>query len=95
MDSVLTVIQEAIVAVKPELPRSAVTGTATMSDLGLDSVALVEVGVHLENSLGGEISFDAWLDQERALAANAFSIASLVAYINDYRSASPAAQANQ
>jgi acyl carrier protein len=82
MDPILSAIQQALIAVKPELSAAAVTDAATMSDLGLDSVGLVEVGVHLESSLGGDISFDAWLDQERLLNANAFSIGSLVAYIH-------------
>lgn len=84
MNSVLSTIQEAILAVKPELPRAAVTHIATMSDLGLDSVGLVEVGVHLEHAFGDAVSFDAWLDQERLREANAFSVGSLVAYIESY-----------
>ncbi|NJM90745.1 MAG: acyl carrier protein [Myxococcales bacterium] len=85
MDAVRTTILEALVAVKPDLANIKMTDTSTMSDLGLDSVRLVEVGVHLEHALGGDVSLDAWLDQERMRPSAAFSIGSLVTFINESR----------
>lgn len=82
MDFVRSTIQQAIVTVKPELSDQELTDTSTLSDLGLDSIRLVELGVHLEHALGGEISFDDWLDQERSRSTNAFTIGSLVAFIH-------------
>jgi acyl carrier protein len=76
-------IRRSIVEVEPRLKDVALVGETTLAALGLDSLKVIEVGVRLEDAFGGGVRFDDWLEDERTKpAGNAFSIASLVQFVD-------------
>jgi acyl carrier protein len=74
------IIQQ-IVTMEPRLRDVRLDDEVTLQDLQLDSLKLVELGVRLEESLGSLIYFDDWMDDERAKSQGAFSLGSLVAFV--------------
>ena len=70
-----------LVTMEPRLREQPLEDHVTMPDLALDSLKLVELGCRIEDSFGARIDFDSWVDHERAKAQGAFSLGSLVAFV--------------
>lgn len=82
-----TTIRETIIGCIRQLdPRHADTAIAdsmSLEDLNIDSLRLIELGVLVEDSFGGKVRFDPWLEAERARPGDgrAFLLQSLVDYV--------------
>jgi acyl carrier protein len=79
-------IQEKIVvavrAVEPSLAEVSMPETVSFTDLNLDSLRLIELGVLLEDAFGESVRFDDWLELERAKKSGAYSLGSLIDFIS-------------
>lgn len=80
---------EQLVTMEPSLRAEALDDRVTLQDLQIDSLKLVELGVRLEESLGGYIYFDDWMDDERGKGDDAFSLGSLVAFVEKATAGTP------
>ena len=78
---ILDSARAALVRVRPELASIDISETTTLAEMGIDSIRMIEVGVHLEDLIGSEIDFDAWIDQEREKEEGDFLLGSLVSYL--------------
>lgn len=76
-------IIDTIRAVEPTLGNVPISDTASLVDLNMDSLRLVELGVLLEENFGREVRFDEWLEQERARGADAYLLKSLITFISE------------
>lgn len=76
-------IIQTIRTVQPALAEVNITEETSLSDLQVDSLHLIEVGVLLEDNFGAGVRFDEWLEQERAKSTNAYSMASLVSFVSE------------
>lgn len=67
----------------PRHANTVITDTMSLEDLSIDSLRLIELGVLVEDSFGGKVRFDPWLEGERARAGEgrAFLLQSLVDYV--------------
>jgi acyl carrier protein len=65
----------------PHLKEGEITEEATLASMGLDSVAIVELSVRLEEVFGSEVVLDDWINQEAAREQQSYSVASLVTFI--------------
>jgi len=74
-------VAEVITSVEPQISLSSIKIESTIADLGITSLQLIEIGVLLEDEFGSNVGLDEWLEQERGKESNAFSIHSLVAFI--------------
>jgi acyl carrier protein len=66
----------------PRLPRAEVRAdSSVMTDLGFDSISIVELVCGLEQALGvGDLPLASWLADESEREDGAFSVSSLVAF---------------
>jgi acyl carrier protein len=83
--------------VEPSLADVPMTEATTLSDLNMDSLRLIELGVLLEEAFGKSMRFDDWIELERARGANAYALGSLITFISQAaaESACPASIASE
>jgi acyl carrier protein len=65
----------------PHLKDADVTDRATLASMGLDSVAVVELSVRIEESFGNRVVLDDWINQEEARGEGGYTVGSLVTFI--------------
>jgi acyl carrier protein len=86
MSQLVTAIREKIIdsvkKVEPKLASENITDATRLSDLNIDSLRLIELGVMVEDNFGQGVSFDDWIEQERARGHNAYTVESLVTFVS-------------
>ncbi|HBK56898.1 MAG TPA: hypothetical protein DDZ76_11550 [Xanthomonadales bacterium] len=76
-------ILKTLITVQPNLADATIEEHTSLSDLRVDSLHLIEVGVLLEDTFGSAVRFDEWLERERAKTDNAYALSSLVDYVSE------------
>jgi len=75
-------VKKAITDSVPDVDSNAINKDTRLSELGIDSVKTVELGVRLEGIFGEEVVLDDWLDEQMEIDDNArYKIDDLVIFI--------------
>ena len=65
----------------PHLKAAEITEDATLASMGLDSVAVVELSVRVEDAFGAQVVLDDWINQEATREEYGYTIGSLLTFI--------------
>jgi len=75
-------VLRALARVRPEFAGREVTNaTPPLSDLGIDSVAVIELSYHLETELGDETALEEWVAEMGLTQEAPLSVGALVQYL--------------
>lgn len=74
-------IIDSVRKVEPKLESVRISEGTSLSELNMDSLRLIELGVMVEDNFGQGVSFDEWIEQERARTDNAYTLESLVNFV--------------
>lgn len=78
-------IVELLTTVEPRLKGTTIEEHTFLTDLGISSLKLIEIGVLLDDTFGGTMRFDDWLEQERGKSEGGFSMESLISFVHQSR----------
>lgn len=67
---------------EPKLASVRMTDSTSLTDLNMDSLRLIELGVLVEDEFGHGVRFDDWIEQERSRGEHAYSLESLTAFVS-------------
>lgn len=78
---ILNKICEVLLEINPTLTTSQISEETSLVDFDIDSLKLIELGLHLEKEFGAQVALDEWIEQESRRESNAFSLSSVITFI--------------
>ena len=78
---ILNKICEVLLGINPTLATSQISEDTSLVDFDIDSLKLIELGLHLEKEFGEQVALDEWIEQESRKESEAFSVSSLITFI--------------
>lgn len=74
-------ICEVLLEINPTLTASQISEETSLVDFDIDSLKLIEFGLRFEKEFGEQVPLDEWIEQESRRESEAFSVSSLIAFI--------------
>ena len=78
---ILNKIRGVLLEINPTLTASQISEESSLVDFDLDSFKMVELELHFGEEFGVELTLNDWIEQEFRRESNAFSVSSLVTFI--------------
>ena len=67
--------------INPTLKISEISEETSLVDFDIDSLKLIELGLHLEKEFGEQVALDEWIEQETEKESDTFLVSSLITFI--------------
>ena len=78
---ILNKIGEVLLEINPALTISQISEETSLVKFDIDSLKLIELGLRLEKEFGQQVALDEWIEQETQRESDAFSLSSLITFI--------------
>lgn len=78
---ILNKIRGVILEINPTLTASQISEETSLVDFDLDSFKMVELELHFGEEFGVEVTLGDWIEREFRRESNAFSVSSLITFI--------------
>lgn len=78
---ILNKIGKVLLEINPALTISQISEDTSLVNFDIDSLKLIELGLRLEKEFGDQVLLDEWIEQETQRENNAFSVSSLITFI--------------
>ena len=78
---ILNKICGVLLEINPTLKISEISEETSLVDFDIDSLKLIELGLHLEKEFGEQVVLDKWIEQETQKESDTFLVSSLITFI--------------
>lgn len=78
---ILNKICGVLLEINPTLKTSEISEETSLVDFDIDSLKLIELGLHLEKEFGEQVALDEWIEQETEKESDTFLVSSLITFI--------------
>ena len=78
---ILNKICGVLLEITPTLKISDISEETSLVDFDIDSLKLIEFGLHLEKEFGERVVLDEWIEQETEKESDTFLVSSLITFI--------------
>jgi len=78
---ILATVRALAIETNPHLKDVEISEMATLGSMGLDSVAIVELSVRVEEVFGSQVVLDDWINQEAERQEESYTVGSLVTFV--------------